>query len=193
MHLVLKLRYIDLEKGLKVGKQDKVLSKHNIEFIKKQKLFFIASCSKQEVNLSPRGYESIYVQDERTLYMIDFLGSGNRTARDISEDGEVTLMFNAFEGKPKILRCFCKGECIEKNEPAFKEISSFFTEDMNAIRHIFKFNIYAVESSCGMGVPLMKYEKDRDEVREYALDMAKQGKFDQYHDKHQIPPDLHDL
>lgn len=182
-----------MEKGYKLGKQSKVLSKHNMEFIKKQKLFFIASCSNQEVNLSPRGYESIYIKDESTLYMIDYLGSGNRTSRDISEDGEVTLMFNAFEGKPKILRCFCKGECIDKGQDTFKDISSYFTEDMKAIRHIFKFNIYAVESSCGMGVPLMKYEKDREDVREYALDMAKQGKFNQYHDEHKTPPSLHNL
>jgi len=176
-----------------LGKQYTALSQHDIDFIKKQKLFFIASCSKQEVNLSPRGYDSIYIENETTLYMIDYLGSGNRTARDIGEDGEITLMFNAFEGKPKILRCFCKGECIEKSQDTFKTVSSLFTEDMKAIRHIFKFTIYAVESSCGMGVPLMKYERDRDDVREYALDMAKQGKFDQYHDKHKTPPNLRNL
>jgi len=176
-----------------LGKQYKVLSKRDIEFIKKQRLFFISSCSNHEVNLSPRGYESIYIADESTLYMIDYLGSGNRTARDISEDGEITLMFTAFEGKPKILRCFCKGVCIQKSEDTFKEISSFFTEDMLAIRHIFKFNIYAIESSCGMGVPLMQYQQDRDEVKEYALDMAKKGKFNSYHDEHKVPPNLHTL
>lgn len=176
-----------------MGKQYKVLSKHDIEFIKKQKLFYIASCSNQEVNLSPRGYESIYILDERTLYMIDFLGSGNRTARDIQENGEITLMFNAFEGKPKILRCFCKGECIQKDEASFEQASAYFTEDMKAIRHIFKFNIYALESSCGMGVPIMKYEQDREDVRDYALNMAKQGKFDQYNNDHKTPPNLHNL
>jgi len=176
-----------------LGKQYKVLSHHDMAFIKKQKLFFIASCSNQEVNLSPRGYESLHIEDESTIYMIDYLGSGNRTASDISKDGEITLMFTAFEGKPKILRCFCKGECIEKDQSLFKEMRAFFKEDMKAIRQIFKFTVYAVETSCGMGVPLMRYEKDREDVREYALDMAKKGKFDAYQNKHQIPPNLHSL
>lgn len=176
-----------------MGKQYKTLSRHDIEFIKQQKLFYIASCSNKEVNLSPRGYDSIYVADESTLYMIDYLGSGNRTARDIGLNGEITLMFNAYEGKPKILRCFCKGECIQKSDRAFKEASSYFTEDMNAIRHIFKFNIYALESSCGMGVPLMEYKQDRQDVRDYALQMSKQGKFDLYVQEHITPPDLNNL
>lgn len=176
-----------------MGKQYKTLSLRDIEFIKQQKLFYIASCSNKEVNLSPRGYDSIYVEDESTLYMIDYLGSGNRTARDIGLEGEVTLMFNAFEGEPRILRCFCKGECIQKTDKAFNTVSSHFTEDMNAIRHIFKFNIYALESSCGMGVPIMEYKQDRQEVREYSLELSKQERFDQYVQDHITPPDLKNL
>jgi len=176
-----------------LGKQYKSLSSHDMNFIQKQKLFFIASCSDQEVNLSPRGYESLYIKDENTLYMIDFLGSGNRTASDISKDGEITLMFTAFEGKPKILRCFCKGECITKDDVNFKEVSAFFSEDMRGIRHIFKFNIYALESSCGMGVPIMEFKQDRQEVREYALDLAIKETFEDYVEKHKTPPNLHNL
>lgn len=176
-----------------MGKQYKTLSKHDIAFIQKQKLFYIASCSSHEVNLSPRGYDSIYISDESTLYMIDFLGSGNRTARDIGEDGEITLLFNAFEDKPKILRCFCKGECLLKHSADFEKACSYFNEDMRAIRHIFKFNIYALESSCGMGVPLMEYKQDRQEVRDYALEMVEQGKFEDYIQDHLVPPDLKKL
>ena len=176
-----------------MGKQYKVLSKHDMRFIKEQKLFYIASCSKQEVNLSPRGYDSLYIADENTLYMIDYLGSGNRTARDINEDGQVTLLFNAYEGKPKILRCFCKGECISKQTPAFESIAKHFSEDMSVIRQIFKFNIYALESSCGMGVPLMQYQEDRQEVRDYALNLVQEGTFEDYVQDHLIPPDLKKL
>jgi hypothetical protein len=173
-----------------MGKQYIRLTKTNINFILKQKLFYIASSSAHEVNLSPKGYASIYVADSSTLYMLDYLGSGNRTARDISEDGEITLLFNAFEGKPKILRCFCKGEVIAKEDERFGAALSFFTEDPQAIRQIFKLSIYAVETSCGMGVPLMRYQKERPEVRDFALMMAKEGRFDDYADAHKIPPKL---
>ncbi len=176
-----------------MGKQYKTLTDKDIVFIKKQKLFYIASCSSHEVNLSPRGYESLHVINPTSLYMIDYLGSGNRTARDISEDGKVTLLFNAFEGDPKILRCFCKGEVILKESEEFNSASQYFSEDMNAIRHIFKFSIYALETSCGMGVPIMEYKQDRDEVQKYALKMSKQGMFNKYVQDHIQPPDLHKL
>lgn len=176
-----------------MGKQYKSLSKADIGFIKEQKLFYIASASSHEVNLSPKGYKSIYIADPETLYMLDYLGSGNRTARDVGEDGEVTLLFNAFENEPKILRCFCKGKVIAKDDPDFNTGCALFKEDINAIRQIFKFKIYAVESSCGMGVPLMQYKEDRSGVRDYALNMAKIGKFDQYADEHKSPPDLQEL
>ena len=176
-----------------MGKQYKILSTADMEFIKEQKLFYIASCSNHEVNLSPRGYQSIHIINENSMYMIDYLGSGNRTARDIDSGGEITLVFNAFENKPKILRCFCKGEVILKDNPEFATASEFFSEDMNAIRQIFKFNVYAVETSCGMGVPVMKYEEERPQVRNFALKMQKEGKFDEYVKDHQVPPNLKEL
>lgn len=125
--------------------------------------------------------------------MIDYLGSGNRTARDIEEGGEVTLLFNAFENAPKILRCFCKGEVILKDTEGFEEARVYFKEDMNAIRHILRLTIYAVESSCGMSVPIMQFKEERQEVREYALSMSKQGTFDQYVKDHKTPPDIHKI
>lgn len=173
-----------------MGKQYKRLTQTDTNFIQRQKLFYIASCSAHEVNLSPKGYESIYVADPSTLYMLDYLGSGNRTARDIGENGEITLLFNAFEGKPKILRCFCKGELIEKESKEFASALSCFKEDSQAIRQIFKLNIYAVETSCGMGVPIMAYQKDRSEVRDFALKMAKEGEFEKYANAHKIPPKI---
>ena len=176
-----------------MGKQYKALETKDINFIKKQQLFYIASCSNHEVNLSPRGYESLHVIDENSMYMIDYLGSGNRTARDIEEDGEITIVFNAFENAPMILRCFCKGEVILKDNPEFATASEFFSEDMNAIRQIFKFNIYAVETSCGMGVPIMKYQEERPQVRNFALKMQREGKFDEYVKDHQVPPNLKEL
>ena len=176
-----------------MGKQYRKLLETDINFIKNQKMFFIASCSNKEVNLSPRGYDSLRVIDSKTIYMIDYLGSGNRTARDIEKDGEITLMFNSFDGKPKILRCFCKGETILNTDTKFSDKISLFNEDKNAIRQIFKFKIYAVETSCGMGVPIMNFQEERSEVRDYALKMFKQDKFERYVQDHRNPINLKEL
>jgi len=173
-----------------MGKQYAKLNKVDIEFIEKQKLFYIASCSKHEVNLSPRGYESMHVIDDSSMYMIDYLGSGNRTARDIGEGGKVTIVFNSFEGAPKILRIFCTGEVILKEDENFEKVSKNFTADMNGIRQIFKFKITAVETSCGMGVPIMEYKEERPQVRNFALKKHKNDEFDTYVKEHEVPPSL---
>ena len=79
-----------------MGKQYKQLKEKDIAFIQEQKLFYLASCSGAEVNLSPKGYDSIRVLDASTLLFMQYPGSGNRTYRDADAGGEVTLVFNAF-------------------------------------------------------------------------------------------------
>ena len=171
-----------------MGKQYEKLSDFDIKFINEQKLYFIASCSDQEVNLSPKGYDTIYIHDDKTLYMLDFPGSGNRTASDIQKDGKITILFQAFEGKPRIVRLFCKGKCIQKNEDAFEVPNSYFDVQKDVIRQIFKFTIQTVESSCGMSIPFMSYDKDRDELKDWAAKMSESDKLKPYIDDHEIPP-----
>ncbi|WP_415405827.1 hypothetical protein ACLHDG_08665 [Sulfurovum sp. CS9] len=49
----------------------------DIDFIKQQKLFYIASCSEKEVNLSPKGYDSIRMLDKLdcTFYQVHKKGN----------------------------------------------------------------------------------------------------------------------
>jgi hypothetical protein len=61
------IRTIDFHK---IGKQYKVLTDKNIEFIKQQKLFYIASSSGKEVNLSPKGYGTIRVLNNNSLVFL---------------------------------------------------------------------------------------------------------------------------
>jgi len=176
-----------------MGKQYKELSKKDMEFIKAQKLFYIASCSGSEVNLSPKGYDTIRVLDEKTLIFVNYPGSGNRTFRDAEADGEFTLVFNAFNGAPSILRLFCKADVVKHQSQEFDELASMFNIDSALMRDIFKFNIYAVESSCGMSVPVMEYKEDRNELKDWAENMRKSERLEEYKQNHQIPPNLQDL
>ena len=173
-----------------MGKQYASLTEDDIDFIKKQKLFYLASCSGKEVNLSPKGYDSIRILDKNTILYLDFPGSGNRTYRDAMSDGEFTLVFNAFSGNANITRLFCKAEAIEKSDERFEVYLSHFGVDGAAVRQLFIFDIYAVESSCGMSVPYMKYEKQRSSLKNWAKNMAKEGRIQAYMDKHKEPPVL---
>ncbi|WP_200762372.1 pyridoxamine 5'-phosphate oxidase family protein [Nitrosophilus alvini] len=176
-----------------MGKQYGSLKQKDVDFINAQKIFFLASCSLEEVNLSPKGYESIKVLDSNTLLYLDYPGSGNRTARDIENDGEITLMFCSFEGKPKILRAFCKGELIEKKDAQFSELLKHFDADESLTRRLIKFHIYAVETSCGFGVPLMKYIGRRSELENWAVKKRDTGELEKYIEEHKTPPNLKNL
>jgi len=176
-----------------MGKQYKVLTPENIEFINQQHLFYIASASGQEVNLSPRGFDSAQVIDESSMVFLDYPGSGNRTARDIEAGGEVTVVFNAYSGPAQIIRLFCKGELVEKGTEVFSNYFSLFDVDEVLIRRIVKLNIYAVESSCGMGVPKMQYQKQRTGLQKWIVSMDENGELQKYVDAHETPPNLVNL
>ncbi len=176
-----------------MGKQYRKLTSKNQEFIKQQKLFFIASASDAEVNLSPKGYDSLRILNESALLYLDYPGSGNRTARDIANDGEITLMFNAFEGSPQIMRLFCKGTIIKKTDPSFIDYVEQFGVNEAAVRQLFKFDIYAVETSCGEAVPVMHFDHERKSLKNWAKKLAQSGRLQEYIDDHKVPIDLKNL
>ncbi|WP_345994014.1 pyridoxamine 5'-phosphate oxidase family protein [Sulfurimonas sp. HSL-1716] len=172
-----------------MGKRYEGLSQEYKEFIKKQHMFFIASASNAgEVNLSPRGYDVFRVTGDNEAVFLDYVGSGNRTARDIEADGEVTVMFCSFEGKPRILRLFCKGELIDKSDEKMRML--YDEKDLEGMRRFVKLHIYCVEHSCGMSVPYMEYQGEREQNREFCVQQEREGKLRAYEVKNATPPDL---
>lgn len=176
-----------------MGSQYKTLKDSDIEFIQKQKLFYLASSSGKEVNLSPKGYDSTRVLDNSTLVFMNYPGSGNRTYRDATNNGEFTLVFNAFEGKAKILRLFCKAVIVDAKSEKFAEYLKLFEEKESLVRDFFEFSIYAVESSCGESVPKMDYVEERKSLKNWVVKMDKNNKLQDYKANHITPPDLKSL
>ncbi|MBF0472680.1 MAG: pyridoxamine 5'-phosphate oxidase family protein [Nitrospirae bacterium] len=174
-----------------MGKQYDFLTDEDIEFIKFQKVFFIASASGKEVNLSPKGYDSLRVLDNKSILFLDYPGSGDRTARDIRQGGDVTLMFTAFTGKPSILRLFCKGQIIEKTNQKIVELLKYFTIfDVQLIRRLLIFEIYTVERSCGKSVPIMNFISERRDLIEAASKLRDIGTLEKFISDHKTPPIL---
>ncbi len=173
-----------------MGKQYKVLKEDDIAFINAQKLFYVASVSDAEVNLSPKGYDSIRVLDNATLLFLSFVGSGNRTSRDAQNGGKFTIVFHAFEGKAKILRLFCSAEVMERTHADFAHYIAHFDVKASLVRDLFLFHIDVVESSCGEAVPFMKYEGERPALKKWMLKMDANHKLEAYKQQHRVPPDL---
>lgn len=171
-----------------MGKRFEALSGEYKEFIKAQKMFFIASCSGKEVNLSPRGYDCFRVTGDNEAVFLDYPGSGNRTATDIAADGEVTVVFCSFDEKPLILRLFCKGKLISPNDEACRAL--FDPARLIGMRRFVKLHIYCVEYSCGMSVPFYEFKGERNSILKWCQRDAASGKIYEYIAEHATPPDL---
>jgi len=171
-----------------MGTRHNKLSVEDRKFIKAQKMFFIASCSGKEVNLSPRGYDCFRITGDNEAVFLDYPGSGNRTATDISADGEVTVVFCSFDEKPLILRLFCKGELVDRNDEAWRAL--FESDYLVGMRRFVRLHIYCVEHSCGMSVPFYEFKGERNSIRKWCQRDATSGKIDEYIKEHATPPDL---
>jgi Pyridoxamine 5'-phosphate oxidase len=140
-----------------------------IAFIRCQKLFFVATAplsAEGSVNLSPKGYDSLAIIDNKTVAYVDLGGSGIETHAHLAENGRITLMFCAFEGPANILRLYGRGESVAFDDPRFPGHIALFPAFERA-RAVITVHIQRVADSCGWGVPFFDYRGDRDQLRRW--------------------------
>ena len=147
------------------------LDKKHINFIQKQKIFFVATAPDDIkngfINLSPKGYDTLLVKNENTVIYADFPGSGNETATHIRQNKRLTMMFASFDKNPMILRLYGKEEVVSPDSPTGKELAERVKEKVSSnIRQLICLHIELVKTSCGFGVPFYKYETDRNTLLE---------------------------
>lgn len=146
-----------------------------IEFIARQKIFFVASAPNAgRVNLSPKGGDSLRVLGPKTVAYLDFTGSGAETAAHIRENGRLTLMFCAFDGEPLTLRLYGQGEVVRPELPAWAGLKAHFPDYIGA-RQIVLLHVDSLQTSCGAGVPLFGYAGERGELLEWAEKKGEAG------------------
>ena len=160
----------------------KTLNKALKQFISEQKLFFVATATEGEnVNLSPKGYETFAIIDDTTVCYLDYPGSGNETAEHTRADGRLTMMFCSFDKKPLILRLYGEGESVRPKDERFGRLISLFEEnELEIVRQVIVLNIKTVMTSCGYGVPFFEYKGDRSQLRDWSLIKAREGTLGKY-------------
>ena len=169
------------------------LPKH-IEFMGKQQLYFLASASGEEVNLSPKGLDSLRVLSASRLLFLDLPGSGNRSARDVANHGQITVMWTAFEGAPLILRAFCRGRLVEKSDADWDAFYPYFGEwPVEKIRRLIVLDVLAVESSCGYGVPIMEFKTHRSQLTDWLDKKLAKNQLEDYIESHAVPPTIDEM
>jgi hypothetical protein len=139
-------------------------------FIEAQPLFFVASAplaGTGHVNLSPKGLDCLRVLSPSRVAYLDLTGSGNETAAHVRENGRITFMFCAFAGAPRILRLYGRGRVVLPETPPWAELAGQFPAHAGA-RQIVAAEIARVQTSCGFGVPLMDYVRQRDTLVRWA-------------------------
>jgi hypothetical protein len=142
------------------------LNEGHLTFIEEQKMFFVGTAPGVggNVNVSPKGYNTLRVISSNKVMYADYNGSGNETATHLLENQRITFMWCSFAGSPLILRTYGKGIVITKEHDCFAEYLQLNFPDLDArvIRQLFVVDIESVQTSCGFGVPIMSYVEERD-------------------------------
>jgi hypothetical protein len=140
-------------------------------FIRRQHLFFVATAplaGDARVNLSPKGLATLRILGPNRVAYLDLTGSGNETSAHITENGRITFMFCALEVPAQILRLYGRGRTILPGSDDWDELIGGF-ELLPGARQIIVADIDRVQTSCGWGVPLYEYQKERPTLVKWAV------------------------
>lgn len=100
-------------------------------WILQQKMFFVATAPLSKtghVNVSPKGGQYYGLVDDKTFWYMDLSGSGVETISHLRENARITVMFQAFEGSPRIVRLWGVSFVL------FFLFFSFFLRDVGGLR-----------------------------------------------------------
>jgi hypothetical protein len=153
-----------------MGRVHEQLTDDLIDWIGRQHVFFVASAPsgpEGHVNVSPKGHDTFRVLGPTTVAYLDLTGSGIETIAHLRDNGRITLMFCAFDGKPRILRLFGRGEAITTDDERFADLAATFPE-LPGTRAIIRCELDRIGDSCGYSIPFLTYEGERETLIEWA-------------------------
>jgi predicted pyridoxine 5'-phosphate oxidase superfamily flavin-nucleotide-binding protein len=155
-----------------MGKIYPILDEVVTQFIQAQPVFFVATApldARGHVNVSPKGLDTFRILGPKTLAYLDLTGSGVETVAHVKENSRITLMFCAFAGPPKILRVYGRARVLEpKDKDAEYAALLERFPDFESPRAIVVVDVIRIADSCGYGVPLLRYEENRDQLAAWA-------------------------
>jgi hypothetical protein len=147
-------------------------------FLERQPVFFVATAPRGDgghVNVSPKGIDGTFVvlDDEHVGYL-DLTGSGVETLAHLRDNGRITVMFCAFEGPPRIVRLFGRGEAVTRGDARFDDLVARFPK-LPGTRSVILVTLDRIADSCGYGVPRMDFVEHRDRLLDSATKTSEEG------------------
>ncbi|KAJ7111136.1 hypothetical protein C8R43DRAFT_1041616 [Mycena crocata] len=141
------------------------------KWMNQQQVFWVATAplaNDGHINLSPKGGEDMFhIVNSRQVWYEDLTGSGVETISHLRENGRITVLFNAFEGPPRIARLYGRGTAYEFGTP---EYSNFIAPEARkpGSRAVIVVDVYKVSTSCGYAVPFFDFKSHRTRLLNWA-------------------------
>lgn len=152
-----------------MGKEYTEIDDRLQQWIGRQQVFFVATAPLSAdglVNCSPKGLDSLRILGTNRLAYVDVGGSGIETVAHLKENGRIVIMMCAFDGPPKIFRFYGTGSVVEAHDDRFADLLAGFPK-LPSARNIIDVAVERIFDSCGYGVPLYEFKKDRDSFTNY--------------------------
>jgi hypothetical protein len=143
------------------------------DLIRQSRLFFIASADPAlaagpheigPVNLSPRGGVPLHILDSNHVAFLDYVGSGNETARHSQAGGPATIMVCSFEDEDAaIVRLYGRARVtpLAESRLAGLLLEHAASELKSPTRQVVELQVTRTATSCGYGVPVMHFVRER--------------------------------
>src|SRR3954453_16432016 len=100
-------------------------------FIGRQHVFFVGTAPDSptgHLNVSPKGLDTFRILEPTTVAYLDLTGSGIETVAHLRQNGRITIMFCAFEGRPLIVRPYGRGRVVEPGDGGWEALIAHFPE-----------------------------------------------------------------
>ena len=141
------------------------------EFLGRQHVFFVGTAPSDpdgHLNVSPKGLDTFRILRPNTVAYLDLTGSGIETVAHLRQNGRITLMFCAFEGRPLIVRLYGRGRVVEPGDGDWDGLIARFP-DYPGVRSVVVVSVERVADSCGFAVPLYEHRGERSQLVDYAV------------------------
>ena len=133
-------------------------------------MFFVATApldAAGHVNLSPKGLDTFRILTPKSVAYLDYVGSGAETIAHLKENGRIVVMFCALHGPPKIVRFYGRGVVLEPQDAEYLRLRPLFPAAPSG-RAIIVVSIHRISDSCGFGVPLYEFKRERPQLEDWA-------------------------
>jgi predicted pyridoxine 5'-phosphate oxidase superfamily flavin-nucleotide-binding protein len=160
-----------------MGKTYESISPELKEWLGRQRVFFVATAPttpEGHINCSPKGGDTFRVIGPNEVAYQDYTGSGAETVAHLRENGRIVVMFCAFDGPPKIVRLYGRGETVLSNDPRYATLSAHFTPHFS-VRAIIVVHVERISDTCGYAVPFMAFEGHRDALAKLSATKGPEG------------------